>query len=166
MAVLSNVKVKWASVQAPNEKFTPQWCIDGVLDEATARELHAQGLNVKKDKEGDLILKFKRNVYRKDGNRNQAPRIVGPDKQPFLDLIGNGSVCNIQYSTYDWDYAGKSGKGTDLIAVQVVEHVPFEGQEDEFDAISESSGVDSNNSASSSSSGSAPVEDFDDDLPF
>lgn len=157
MAVI-NAPVKWASVQAPNETYTPVWSVDVVLDEKKAKELHAQGLPVKRDKDGDLILKIKKKVYRKDGTRNLPPKVVGPDKQPFLELIGNGSVCNVQYNTYPWTYAGSSGVGAGLIAVQVVEHHPYAGQEDELEVVGDS--------VTTVEENVADAPDFDDDLPF
>ena len=170
MAVI-NAKVKWASIQAPNDKFTPQWCIDVVLDEAKAKELHAQGFNVKKDKDGDIVLKMKKNVARKDGTRNAPPKVVGPDKQPFLELVGNGSVCNVQYNPFEWEYAGKKGVTAQLVAVQVVEHVPFNGGGDEFDVVdsgpSDSDVGGSDDSFSGGTDAPSPeVKKEDEDLPF
>ena len=49
------------------------------------------------------------------------------NKDPFTDLIGNGSLCNIAYSIRPWTGFGGEGVAADLNAVQVLEHVPYEG---------------------------------------
>ena len=38
-----------------------------------------------------------------------------------LPKIGNGSLVKVQYGEYSWEYSGKSGKGRDLKAIQLVE---------------------------------------------
>lgn len=157
-------KVKWASVKSPNTKFTPQWCIDVILDVQTAKSMKAEGYNVKKDKDGDLVLKCKRNVKRADGTENAPPRVVDSSKQPFNDLIGNGSVCNIQYTPFPYTYAGRSGIATNLIGVQVMEHVPY--LQDEFEVVEkegEESSIPHNAKDAPYVDG---LDDFDDDIPF
>ena len=135
MAVI-NGKAYWASVQAPNDKFPPpKYEMDVVVDEATAEVLRADGLTVK-DKEGQgLTFKVKRNQFRKDGTLNNKPNCVDANKRPFEDLIGNGSVVNVQYNPFDWEFAGKTGRSADFVGVQVMEHVAFSGTSDEFEAV-------------------------------
>ena len=42
-------------------------------------------------------------------------------------IIGNDSVCNVQYSVRDWEFQGQKGKSAELIAVQVVELNEYTG---------------------------------------
>lgn len=162
MAVIKG-KVKWASVQAPNTKFTPQWTIDVVLEKDEAKKLKSAGFNVKKDKDGDIILKCKKNVMRKDGTQNSPPRIVDAGKNPFKELIGNGSVCNVQYNPVDWEYAGKKGVSANLVGVQVLEHVAFGGG-DEFEVIEDNG--DNQVVGDNDDHDFDDDDDFDDDIPF
>ena len=50
-------------------------------------------------------------------------------------LIGNGSEVNVLYSTYDWEYAGKSGVSADLRAVQVTNLIPYNADADADNAF-------------------------------
>ena len=66
-------------------------------------------------------------------------------------LVGNGSDVNVLFKTYEWEYAGKSGIGADLQAVQVVNLIPY-GDSEDFDVVP---------------SGFNAAEDaFSDDIPF
>ena len=136
-------KALWASVQAPNEKFPPPvYCIDLVIDQELADTLTADGVSVKTNKEnGELTVKAKRAQFRKDGTLNTKPNCVDMAKQPFTDLIGNGSLVNLQVNVFDWEFAGKKGRSLDFVGVQVVEHVAFSGSSDEFESTED--GVDS-----------------------
>jgi hypothetical protein len=138
MAVLRNVPVKWAKVHQPNTSFEPHsWEIVAVLtkEQADALQKEAKDLSPKgikfKEVEGNIEFRFRRKTERSDGNggttKNSPPVVVGP-KGPgdlFDKLIGNGSICNIQYSFSA--YENKFGKGvtTDLKGVQVLTHVPY-----------------------------------------
>lgn len=155
-------KAEFASVHQPNTRFSPQYCIDVIVDDESAKILEGQGLTVKRnatDKNGRVrgnVFKCKRNAYRKDGTANRKPNIVGPDgKTPFEELIGNGSTVNVQYNPYEWEFAGKKGTSADLVGVQIVEHVPYRGMESEFEAAEGNA-----NPASDTPS------EFDDDVPF
>ena len=144
MSVIRNVVVSWASVQEPNIQFEPCWELQAHLTQEQANELITEakkvspkGIKIKKDDTG-MTYRFKRRVARADGNgENQKPVVFGPlgkSGGPFTSLIGNGSVCNIQYMFIAYD--NKFGKGVtcDLKGVQVVEHVPYGVADgDEFD---------------------------------
>lgn len=57
------------------------------------------------------------------------PLVLGPEKEPFTALIGNDSVVEVLFATYDT----KMGKGHRLETVMVKEHVkyePMDGEED------------------------------------
>jgi hypothetical protein len=162
MAILSNVKCRWASVQEPrgNPKY-PQygesWEIQAELSPAQVVHFTEQGVGDKitKDDKGISLLRFKRKTkgMSKKGVPfdKQAPRVVDAHKQPFTGLIGNGSVVNINYSITKYGM----GVGIDLAAVQVVNLVPYEPK-DTSNPVDEFSVVDS-----------APVEDINpEEVPF
>jgi len=119
---------KWASVQAPNTTFEPEYSVDLEVSDVDAKALRAKGLVVK-DKDGKNVIKFKRKVTRSDGEENPKPKVVDADAMPFDELIGNGSEVNVQYRTYDWTWAGKSGVSADLVGIQVLNHVAYGGTE-------------------------------------
>ena len=125
----------WCSVQAPNDKFPPPvYVTDLIVDEANAATLTAAGIKVK-DVDGELSVKAKRKQFRKDGTLNTKPNCVDANKRPFGDLIGNGSLVNLQVNPYDWEFAGKKGRSLDFVGIQVLELVEFSGgNKDEFEA--------------------------------
>jgi len=126
--------LKWCAVQAPNDKFPPpEYVTDLVVDEANAATLRAAGITVK-EKDGELFVKAKRKQFRKDGTLNTKPNCVDAQKRPFTDLIGNGSLVNLQVNVFDWEFAGKTGKSLDFVGIQVLELVEFSGTKDEFEA--------------------------------
>lgn len=146
MSVLKNVVISWANIQTPNTQFQPTWEIQAHLSEEQANELMAEakkigpkGIKIKKDDNGELTYRFKRRVERADGaGDNDKPVVYGPKGKTggdFTELVGNGSVCNIQYLFLPYD--NKFGKGVtcDLKGVQVMHHIPFGIQDgDEFDS--------------------------------
>lgn len=136
MPVLKGVPVYWANVQSPNTQFEPAWEIQVELTkeqadelQANAKALHKKGINIKNE-DGKYSFRFRRKVARADGKgENQKPVVKGPDGEPFDKLIGNGSICNVQYGLTA--YENKFGKGvtTDLKGVRVLVHIPF-GEQD------------------------------------
>ncbi len=125
MSVVSG-KANWASVQTPNTKFQPQWCIDLEVSDGDEKALLKAGLT--KNKNG--WFKFSRRVEGVEG-KNKAPVVVDTKGKPFNELIGNGSEVRVQYKTWKskkYDYIG-----ADLVAVQVVEHIPYGGGGLEFE---------------------------------
>jgi len=127
MAVVTGVAY-WASVQAPNTTYEAEYSVDLVVSEADAEKLRNQNITVG-DRDGEPMVKFKRRQFRKDGTENPKPKVVDSDAMPMDDLIGNGSKVNVQYRTYPWTYAGRSGVGADLVGVQVLELVAYGGSE-------------------------------------
>jgi hypothetical protein len=134
MPVLKNVKVSWASVQKPNIQFEPCWEIQVHLDKDQASKLQAEAkaLNPKgiklKEEGNEFTFRFRRKVEKADGTENKPPVVCGPGgiEDKFTRLIGNGSICNVQYLLIAYDNK-KFGKGvtTDLKGVQVLEHVAY-----------------------------------------
>jgi hypothetical protein len=132
--MLKNVKCKWAAVQQPNTTFEPVWSIDIVLDGTNLKMVKEAGLKPKVDKDGDTVFKFKRKVFRADGEKNNPPEVVDAKKEPFHDLIGNGSTVNISANVYEWENKFGKGIAANLNGVQVVDLVPY-GNKESFDVI-------------------------------
>ena len=130
----------WASIVSPNTTFDSDgvWSIDvGNLDKKNTDKAKADGLSVKNkgDDRGDFVT-VKRKVRRKDGNMNKAPEVVDAGKRAMSGtLIGNGSEVNVLYSTYDWEFKGRSGTSADLRAVQVTNLVPYNVDADADEAF-------------------------------
>jgi len=132
-------RAHWCSVQAPNDKFPPPvYVVDLEVDESNAATLRADGITVK-EKDGLLFIKAKRKQFRKDGTLNTKPNCVDANKRPFEDLIGNGSLVNLQVNAFDWEFAGKKGRSLDFVGIQVLDLVEFSGTKDEFEAGNASS---------------------------
>ena len=130
-------KAYWASVTQPNTTYEPVWCVDVCLDEDNKSLVESLGLTVKNngDEKGDFI-KIKRKVNKRDGSQRNAPVVKDAENNSWDDrLIGNGSQVNVKFSTYDWEYNKKKGTATDLIAVQVVDLVPYCGGGSEFEPV-------------------------------
>ena len=130
MAVLKEVRCRWASVVEPNTKFEPTWEIEAELNDQQAAMFADAGVRLKED-DGIKLLRFKRKVEgnKKGGGtyRNDPPKVVDASKQEFTNLIGNGSLVNIAYDLRSWEMMGNTGVKADLKAVQVLELVEYSG---------------------------------------
>jgi hypothetical protein len=131
MAIIKG-KAMWAMVHTPDTKFEPMYRIDLLVDKKTADEVKEIGLKVKETKDG-LLVRFRRKVNRKDGTVNKPPIVVDAAKQPFGENIGNGSVVKVQFRPYKYDFRGNKGVSADLVAIQVLDLIPFGKSEVEFD---------------------------------
>jgi hypothetical protein len=133
----------WASITRPNEKFEPMWTIDLAVDDKTASEFQKEGFKIGEtvidNQTIKNIIKFKRKVSKANGDKNQQPQLVDAEKNPLNKIVGNGSKVKVMYKSYDWNYKGKTGKGLDLQAVQVLDLVEYTPKED-FDVEESSSG--------------------------
>ncbi len=128
----------WAFTKNPDTKFDPQWRITLQLDDEEVKKLKAAGLKPKRNDDDVYEYKFYRKVDRKSGGKNPAPRVVDANKNPFDELIGNGSLVNVQFVPFSWEFKGKKGMSADLVAVQVLNLVPYVGDlstEDEFTSV-------------------------------
>ena len=123
-------KVNWANVFTVNE-MSGKYSIDVIeLTPKQVKDFEKEGVNVR-EKEGQgkfVTIKSTGKVPVYDSRRKPWPE----DK-----LIGNGSVCRVAWSTYDWNKNGKSGRSAGLQAVVVMEHVPYESvdKDELFDGL-------------------------------
>lgn len=142
MAIVEGIAY-WASITRPNEKFEPMWTIDLAVDDKTASEFQKEGFKIGEtvidNQTIKNIIKFKRKVSKANGDKNQQPQLVDAEKNPLNKIVGNGSKVKVMYKSYDWNYKGKTGKGLDLQAVQVLDLVEYTPKED-FDVEESSSG--------------------------
>jgi len=108
------------------------YTVNVVVDDETANDFASRGHTVKQMDEGPALI-MKRKVNGPKGMIRPAPRLFDKDKQEISTAVGNGSQVRVQFNEYDWEYAGKQGKGIDLQAVQVLNLVEYRnGDGDEF----------------------------------
>ncbi len=124
MAIIEG-RAYWASITVPNTKFKPVYTINVLVDDKTFKEFKDKKCSVKELDEGKSVV-FRRQVTDKNGNSRPVPKLIDKDKKPITERVGNGSLVKVQYREYPWEYAGRSGTGLDLQAVQVLELVEAE----------------------------------------
>ncbi len=134
-------KCKWAKVQTPDTAYTPQWSIDMILEADVAQELEKLGIPVKTDKDGDMMIKVKRNVTAKSGKPNDPPEVVDSAGNAFTSLIGNGSTVTVSMAIFEWSHAGRTGVTCFLNRVQVVDLVEFGGDTLSFGKVADTVGL-------------------------
>lgn len=138
-------KAMWAQVleARPNFDGEPEYSLDLALTDKQIAALHKAGMSKKrkvKEVDGTNYVTFRRPVKAKSGKDLLPLIVIGRDKAPFGELIGNGSEVKVKLDLIP--YSGKFGSGviTRLAAVQVIEHVPYakkNSQLDGFDQLDE-----------------------------
>ena len=131
----------WASVTTPNTTYEPVYTVNLVVDEDTAQSFRSQGHTVKDMDEGPALI-IKRKVNGPNGMVRSAPKLVDSTKNPIDERIGNGSAVKIQYKEWESVWKGKTFKGLDFQAMQVLDLVSV-GSVDggEFDVEDEMEGT-------------------------
>lgn len=127
--ILKNCKVKWAKLIKPDE-MSGKWSINLYMTAEQLEEVQANGIEPKTDKEGVPFIYAARKPKSAKGAEISPPRVVDANRQPFKGMIGNGSVCNVIVSFYDWTFNKQTGKGVWLEAVQVIDLKEHAGGED------------------------------------
>jgi hypothetical protein len=130
MALLKG-KAFWAKIvggpQLAFDKVTKEWSVDVSLDAEGVKQAADLGISSKVKNKGDdrgNFITFKRREKKTDGTPNQAIRIYDHHGQPWKGgLIGNGSEVNVKFNVYE----GRNGKRPVILALQVWNHVPYEG---------------------------------------
>ena len=118
MALLNQVEVLFSNVLSVDD-FSDKYQVVVKLTEEQSADAEDAGLTVK-TKEYQGATQFQATFKTKF-----KPRIVGNVANKDLDLegaeLGRGSKVNVQYKFRDWTApGGKTGRGQDLIAVQVL----------------------------------------------
>lgn len=134
MAILQGTAY-WASVTTPNTTFDPVYSVNLVVNEETADQFKDRGFSIKEMEEGKAIV-IKRKVNGPNGMVRPAPKLVDKYKQPLDCAVGNGSEVKVQYKEWESNWKGKTFKGLDFQAMQVINLVEV-GTPDgaEFDAF-------------------------------
>lgn len=115
-----------------------EYRLDLFLDEDKARELKAKGYLIKGAKEdvpgmpgtkGKPYIKIAKRASYEDGNPVPAPGVFDKDGKAIHDLVGNGSLVQVQYNEYPYDntFTGEQNISCRLAHVMVLEHVKYEG---------------------------------------
>ncbi|MGY8868070.1 MAG: hypothetical protein ACKVJK_20890 [Methylophagaceae bacterium] len=141
----------WSKLQndkpeAPDQgEGTHYWTIQVVLDDVQADKYKETGLfpKFKRNQEHDIVLeeglrqvKLKKSTtFGVNGKPKQPVVVVDVYGNPFTDLIGNGSVCNVQCSAHTWTRDGKTNTSLELQAVQVVELIAYDEEESSGDTF-------------------------------
>lgn len=132
--ILENVKVLWAKLgDNADTKYMSdekQWSIEAILTDDQAMKWMESGVKPQvKVKDGVKSVSLRKDcVWKKSGDPKKAPIVVDQFGDPIDPLIiGNESVCNIQYSIRDWEFQGTKGRSAELVAVQVLELVEYAG---------------------------------------
>jgi len=168
--ILNNVRIKWARLgDNPGTKFASEeteWSVDCQLTEEQSKDWVAKGYAMKErfDKEDETpFCKIKRNTHFMKKNPITGDMDKMEISQPFVkdkygddmdhSIIGNGSVCNVQYMERPWEYSGRKGITATLVGVQVMELVEYHGNStnDEFTYIEKPT---------------AEITEQDEDVPF
>jgi hypothetical protein len=144
MSVISG-KAYWASIVAPNTTFDSDgvWSIDVCnLDKKNLDIVKKDGLTVKNkgDDRGDFVTIKRKVRNQKSGELNRAPTLVDAQKRAMMNTaVGNGSVVNVKYNPYEWEFGGRKGIGANLNAVQVIDLIPYSSDNDgeDFEVVAD-----------------------------
>ena len=131
--------ISWLYYQ---EQHTGQaYTVNLVVDEETAESFRSKGHTIKDMDEGPALV-IKRKVNGPNGMIRSAPKLVDSAKNPIDERIGNGSEVKIQYKEWESVWKGKTFKGLDFQAMQVIDLVSV-GSVDggEFDVEDEMEGT-------------------------
>lgn len=121
MAIVSGTAY-WASVTTPNTTYDPVYTVNLVVDEDTAQDFRSKGYAVKDMEEGPALI-IKRKVNGPNGMVRSAPKLVDANKNPIDERVGNGSTVKVQYKEWESVWKGKTFKGLDFQAMQVLDLV-------------------------------------------
>jgi hypothetical protein len=121
MAIVSGTAY-WASVTTPNTTYEPVYTVNLVVDDETAESFKSKGYSVKDMDEGQALV-IKRKVNGPNGMVRQAPKLVDSAKNPLDERVGNGSKVKVQYKEWESVWKGKTFKGLDFQAMQVLDLV-------------------------------------------
>jgi len=123
--ILRNVTLNYAKVYQPETNPFGKEVFDIQLEFTKDRidEFSSFG-KVRQLPNGNFAININRPAVNNNGQKNSI-RVVNSEKAPMTDLIGNGSTGNVMVYSYDWAVAGKSGRKTILIAVQVTDLIEY-----------------------------------------
>ncbi len=122
-------ETRWAKVHKVDEKYQKH-SIEIKLDEAGIAAYQAAGIQGRPSKDGMGYYTFRRDpkhLVFQGGTRVAAgkPAILDANGAPFSGSIGNGSVCTIKVTTYNYNNSFGKGVGCRLEAVRVDKLVEY-----------------------------------------
>lgn len=145
MAILKNVELWFAKLdpKRPNNRFdsaNPTWEVQiRTRSKNQAKEWKDLNINVKPDEDDDGVF-YKATLKKKSKKRDGEPQapvnvVTGSLEELDPNTIGNGSKGNVRLFQYDYEIAGRKGKASMLMAVQVTELNEFrpKPREDDFE---------------------------------
>ena len=147
--LLNNVSISWVKFDPMNPdmgfdgKSAQYSCTVQISDKVQAEEWKKASINVKPVEEnGTVVYKttLKKKIFldAEGKNSTKPPAVVDKQLQPITNTssIGNGSVGNAQVRLKPYEYMGKTGISTQLLALQVTELKEYQGGESlAFEAI-------------------------------
>ena len=146
--LLNNVSISWVKFDPMNpdmgfdRKSAQYSCTVSTTSKTEAQLWKEASINVKPVEENGTVT-YKTTLKKKifldaDGkNSTKPPAVVDKQLQPIdPSSIGNGSVGNVQVRLKPYEYMGKTGISTQLLALQVTELKEYAGGESlAFEAI-------------------------------
>lgn len=129
-AIVRDVEFFWANVKKPHAPFgTQQWDVQlRTTDKETKKQLESLGVKMKEADEGYFFANVKRKTVKANGDAMDPPQVIDSKRMPVDDNIGNGSKGHVKLFSYPYKVGGRSGIGCMLVALQVVEHIKYEGK--------------------------------------
>ena len=132
--LLNNVELMWCKVgDNAGTKYgseEKEWSVDCICtpeqSKKWVKDKHATKERTNDD--GKNFIKLTKNCVKRDGNSAQTIKVIdkhGKDVDPLI--VGNGSKANVQYTTFEWDMAGRSGIKAILTALQITDLVEYSG---------------------------------------
>jgi hypothetical protein len=132
--ILRNVSLYYARLNKPNSKHSPEnptWeCQIRTENKEQKNEWIEAGLRVKAEvpDEGAPYwrVNLRKRSIKKDGAKASPPEVVGADLMPINpEIIGNGSIGNVQIFQYEYNSAMGKGIASILMGVQVTKLIEF-----------------------------------------
>ena len=120
------------------ERDGREWSFDFLVDKATLQEMEKEGVRAKPKNKGDDrgdYYQFRKPILKKDGSPAKPIEVVDKAGAPWDPdvAIGNESVVEIKYLLKEFEYKDKKGIKRNILAIRVVDHVPYEGgQREDF----------------------------------
>lgn len=122
---LKDKEVQWAFVNHTRNKYDSaeqEYSIDVILTEAEYSKLKKLGLQKSlREKEGKTFVTFQKNVLSAAGKELIKPPVFDKYGRPFEGSVGNGSVCDVRISVFEYKPSKFSFKYDGLMIKDLVE---------------------------------------------
>ena len=128
--LIKDVELNWARLASPvTNQFGGTNYELQIVGSKDREEEFAQLGKVKELEDGRIAVNLKRKAKKADGTDMDPVRVVDGQRNPIeaRGSIGNGSKGNVIVWLYDYTFGGQSGRAASLTAVQVTDHVVYDG---------------------------------------